>query len=126
MKTKNPTDSELAILQILWDKGPNTVRFVNEYLNTADKKVGYTTTLKIMQIMMEKQLLSRKPAGRQHIYEAAVKKESIQKNLLEKFVEKTFKGSASQLVMQLLGNKNASKEELEEIKSLIENLEKDA
>jgi len=126
MKTKNPTESELAILQILWEKGPSTVRFINDCLNTSEKKVGYTTTLKIMQIMMEKQLLSRNAAGRQHIYEAAVQKESIQKNLVEKFVEKTFKGSASQLVMQLLGNKNTSKEELEEIKSLINKLEDNA
>lgn len=123
MKTKNPTDSELEVLQILWENGPSTVRFVNDVQNKK-KEVGYTTTLKIMQIMMEKKLLSREADGRQHIYKAEVKKESVQKSLLDRFVENTFKGSAPQLVMQLLGNRKTSKAELDEIKALIEKIEK--
>ena len=130
MKTiKNPTESELEVLQILWENGPSTVRFVNEQMNKKDlnkaKEVGYTTTLKIMQIMNEKGLVSRKPEGRQHIYKALAKKEKVQKSLLDKFVENTFKGSAPQLVMQLLGNRKTSKEELDEIKALIDKIEKD-
>lgn len=124
MKTKNPTESELEILQILWENGPSTVRFVNDHLNKL-KEVGYTTTLKIMQIMNEKNLVSRKADGRQHIYKATVRKESVQKSLLDKFVENTFKGSAPQLVMQLLGNRKTSKAELDEIKALIDKIEQD-
>lgn len=126
---KNPTESELEILQILWENGPSTVRFVNEQMNKNivkdAKEIGYTTTLKIMQIMNEKGLVSRKAEGRQHIYKAIAKKESVQKSLLDKFVENTFKGSAPQLVMQLLGNRKTSKEELDEIKALIDKIEKD-
>ena len=121
-----PTEAELEILQILWMHGPSSVRFVNETLNaSSEKEVGYTTTLKLMQIMLEKGLVRRDDQSRTHIYEAAVSEEITQQKLLEKFVDATFRGSAMKLVMQALGNHQASREELDEIKALIERMEKE-
>lgn len=117
-----PTDSELEILQILWENGPSNVRFVNVRLNEA-REVGYTTTLKIMQIMAEKNLVTRNTESRTHIYSAAIDETEARKNLLEKFVDTTFRGSAMSLVMQALGNHEASMEELDEIKNLIKKME---
>ncbi len=117
-----PTDAELAILQVLWAHGPSSVRFVHEQLSE-EKEVGYTTTLKIMQIMTEKGLLQRNTDNRSHIYSPALKKEDTQKQLLQDFVDSTFRGSAMELVMQALGNHRASSQELQEIKALIANIE---
>lgn len=123
-----PTESELEILQILWEHGASTVRNVNEMLNekrvTGQKEIGYTTTLKLMQLMHEKGLANRNEESRTHIYEARVKENEMQKVLLEKFVDKTFRGSAMKMVMQALGNHETSKEELDEIKALISKIEK--
>jgi len=124
MPPTKPTESELEILQLLWEHGPVSVRFVHEILEQ-QKEVGYTTTLKLMQIMAEKGLVTRDTSNRTHIYQAAVSEESTQKNLLEKFVDSTFRGSAMKLVMQALGNNKASKEELEQIKDLIQKIEKE-
>lgn len=118
-----PTESELEILQILWQKGEATVREINEALNI-NREVGYTTTLKLMQIMLEKGILERDDATRTHIYKATITEAATQKILLNKFVEATFRGSAMKLVMQALGNHEASKSELNDLKKLIENLEK--
>lgn len=118
-----PTDSELEILQILWAKGPCTVREVNEELNLK-KETGYTTTLKIMQIMTEKGLLTRDESRRTHVYSAAVQEQEMQKQLLDKFLDSVFKGSAADLVMQALGNGKTSAEELHEIRKLIDQMEK--
>ena len=94
-----PTDAELQILHVLWEQGPSTVRTVNDLLNT-QREVGYTTTLKIMQIMhAEKGLLTRQEDGRTHIYSAAVTRDETQASLLQQFVDNTFRGSAMQLVM---------------------------
>ena len=125
MKNKNqkPTEAELQILQVLWQHGSSTVRFVNDKLNE-EKKTGYTTTLKTMQIMFEKKLVSRNEESRTHIYDAKVKEEVVQKQLLDRFLDKTFKGSAMKLVMQALGNRKTSKEELNEIRNLLDELEK--
>ena len=117
-----PTDSELEILQILWQEGPSSVRQVNEMLNT-DREVGYTTTLKIMQIMLDKGLVVRNTDARSHIYAAGVNESEVQSHLLQKFVKSTYRGSASKLMMQLLGNHNASKQELDAIKALIRKIE---
>lgn len=121
-----PTDAELAILQLLWDNGPNPVRFVNEKLNEQhrDKEIGYTTTLKLMQIMAEKGLLSRNTETRTHIYKAEVEQEDTKKALTQRFMDATFKGSAMHLVMHALGNHQTSQSELDEIKALIEKIEK--
>ncbi|MFC2098307.1 BlaI/MecI/CopY family transcriptional regulator [Bacteroidota bacterium] len=118
-----PTNSELEILSIIWQYGPSSVRFINDELNK-HKKVGYTTTLKLMQIMNGKGLLEREEKGRMHIYRAAIKEEETQKQLLDKFVETAFGGSAMQLVMQALGKNTTTPEELRELKKLIEKIEK--
>ncbi len=118
-----PTEAELAILQVLWENGPSSVRFIHEQLSQ-EKEVGYTTTLKIMQIMAEKGLLQRNTDQRTHIYYPALEKEDTQNQLLRDFVASAFKGSAMQLVMQALGNHKASDKELQEIKALIEKMEK--
>lgn len=119
-----PTESEMEILQILWEEGPSTVRRVNELQNNM-RKVGYTTTLKIMQLMVEKDLLDVDKTTRQHIYTAIPEQEKTRLNLLVSFLDKTFQGSASSLIMQLLGNKKTSKEELIQIKEYIHQLEKE-
>lgn len=123
MKKKiNPTESELEILQILWENGPSSVRFVNDKQNET-KEVGYTTTLKIMQIMSEKGLLEVNKEQRQHIYSSAIDESETKSSLLDGFLKKTFSGSAMKMVMQALGNHVPSKEELSEIKNLINEIE---
>src|ERR1700742_2836910 len=102
-KYVKPTESELEILQILWTKGLATVREVHEELARL-KDVGYTTTLKLMQIMHEKGLVKRDDTIRTHIYQAAVNKEKTQKHLLGKMIDSLFGGSPTQLVIQALGN----------------------
>lgn len=116
-----PTESELEILQVLWEKGDATVREVHEVL-TAHKDVGYTTTLKLMQIMFEKGLVLRNDSSKTHIYTANVSKEDTQQQLVNKMIRNLFNGSASQLVMQALGNQSASKEELDAIEAMIQQL----
>ena len=118
----NPTEAELDILQVLWESGPSTVRFVNEKQNE-DKEVGYTTTLKIMQIMAEKGMLEVNKDSRQHIYIPLLDEQETKGKLLDRFLNKTFSGSAMKMVMQALGNHNPTQEELDEIKSLIKDIE---
>jgi len=121
-----PTESELEILQILWKKGPSTVREINDLLsNDQDKNIGYTTTLKLMQIMYEKGLVKRDDSQRTHIYTAAVREGKIQSALLDRFLNAAYKGSASKLALQLLGNHKTTPDELAAIKALIDQLEKD-
>jgi len=123
LKSKyNPTESELEILQLLWINGPSTVRFINEKQNEL-KEVSYTTTLKIMQIMVEKGMLDVNKESRKHIYTPALDEVKTKNKLLEGFLKKTFSGSAMKMVMQALGNHNPSKEELNEIKNLISEIE---
>ena len=123
IKTIKPTESELEILQILWKKGNASVREVHEELLEI-KEAGYTTTLKLMQIMHEKGLVKRDDSMRTHIYQAAVNKERTQKHLLSKMIDSLFGGSPTQLVIQALGNgeHKASREELEEIQALLNEL----
>lgn len=118
-----PTESELEILQVLWAKGTASVREVHEELSRT-KEAGYTTTLKLMQIMHEKGLVRRDDSVKTHIYQPAVSREKTQKHLLGKMINTVFGGSTTQLVMQALGNHKASPDELEEIQQLIENLKK--
>jgi len=117
-----PTDSELEILQVLWERGPSTVRQVHEQISQ-QREVGYTTILKLMQIMTEKGLAGRNTDQRTHIYRAAVTEAQTQQTLLRRFLDTTFRGSASKMVMQALGNRDTSPEELEEIKAFIERME---
>jgi predicted transcriptional regulator len=120
-KTIKPTESELEILNILWRKGNASVREVHEEL-LQTKEAGYTTTLKLMQIMHEKGLVKRDDSIKTHIYQAAVSKEKTQKQLLNKMINSVFGGSPGELVMQALGNHKASAEELEEIQKMLDNL----
>jgi BlaI family penicillinase repressor len=113
-----PTDSELEILHVLWTNGPSTVRQVHESLSQS-RDIGYTTALKLMQIMHEKGLLTREESNRSHTYAAAVTEEETQRGLVDRFVETAFRGSASKLVMQVLGQHKASRQELDEIKKLL-------
>ncbi|MGD2033493.1 MAG: BlaI/MecI/CopY family transcriptional regulator [Bacteroidales bacterium] len=124
-KRKNiePTTAELEILNILWEQQPLTVREIHEKLS-ASKEVGYTTTLKIMQNMTIKGLLARELEGKSHLYSTVHEKEETRQGLLNRFLDTAFGGSASSLVMQLLGNSKTSEEELEEIKKLIDQIEK--
>ena len=123
IKNIKPTESELEILQVLWEKGQASVRDVHEEL-LKTKEAGYTTTLKLMQIMHEKGLVKRDDSIKTHIYQAAVSKEKTQKHLLGKMIDTLFGGSPTQLVMQALGNHKASDIELEEIQKLLDNLKK--
>lgn len=120
-KIIKPTESELEILQVLWIKGLATVREVHEEL-AKSKDVGYTTTLKLMQIMNEKGLVKRDDSMRTHVYQSAVNKEKTQKHLLTKMIDSLFGGSTTQLVIQALGENKASPEELQKIQELLNNL----
>lgn len=122
MKIPNPTPSELKVLQILWTNGPSTVKYVHENMEQS-KEVGYTTTLKIMQVMTEKGLLTRKAEGKRHIYIPAIDEDSAQDALLKRFLNAAFRGSASNLVMKALGNSKTSAKELDDIKKFIDNLD---
>jgi len=118
-----PTRAELEILQVLWEFGANTVRFVNNELNK-QRDVNYTSTLKQMQIMADKGILKRNESQMKHIYAPVQAEIKTKGQLLDKFVNTLYKGSTTNLVMQLLGNEKTSKEELEEIKKLLNDLEK--
>ena len=115
-----PTDSEMEILQILWERGESSVRNVHENLNK--KEVGYTTTLKLMQIMLDKGMVSRDSTAKTHLYTALISKEQTQHKFLEKMIDTVYNGSTARLVMQALGNKQTSKEEIELIKAYLDNL----
>ena len=121
VKYIKPTESELEILQVLWDRGLASVREVHEELSKT-KDAGYTTTLKLMQIMHEKGLVKRDDSVKTHIYQPAASREKTQKHLLGKMITTLFGGSTTQLVMQALGNHKASAEELDEIQKLLNNL----
>jgi predicted transcriptional regulator len=120
-----PTKSELEILQVLWTHGPSTVRFVNDTLNEQKKAVQYTTTLKFMQLMAEKKLLARDESSMKHIYRAAVEEQKTKSFLLDRFVDSMYNGSASSLMIQLLGNKKTSKKELQAIRDMLDKMRKD-
>jgi predicted transcriptional regulator len=124
-KKPEPTKSELEILQVLWKHGPSTVRFVNDTLNEEKREVHYTSTLKLMQIMAEKELLARDETNMKHVYSAAMDEQKMKGMLLDKFVDNMYNGSAGSLVLQLLGNKKTSKKELQAIKDLLNKLDKE-
>jgi predicted transcriptional regulator len=120
-----PTASELEILRVLWSEGPSTVRDVHERLNRT-KPMGYTTVLKLMQIMAEKGLVARNEDQRAHVYEAACRQQETQQQLVGDLVDRAFGGSASELVMQALAAKRASPEELAEIRRILDEFERGA
>jgi BlaI family transcriptional regulator, penicillinase repressor len=117
-----PTEKELEILQILWKTRLASVKQVFEALG-GDKANGYTTILKMMQIMCEKGLVTRQKQGKLHLYQAVSSQEITQRQILDKMIHSVFQGSAAQLVMRALGNKKSTKEEIAEIKKYLEKLE---
>ena len=122
-KVPQPTDGELAILKILWELGPATVREVNEAMNKT-KTIGYTTTLKLMQIMTEKGILLRNDSKYKHIYKPVITEESAQKQLVGDLLERVFSGSAEKLVMRALSAKKVSVKELAKIRKMLDKLER--
>ena len=119
VNTPRPTDAELAILRVLWERGPSTVRQVHEVLGR-ERPTAYTTALKLLQIMTEKGLVWRDESERTHIYHARLTEEQTQRQLVRDLLERAFGGSASKLVMQALAARRASPEELGEIRKLID------
>jgi predicted transcriptional regulator len=117
-----PTEAELAILRVLWERGPSTVRDVTEAVQD-DRGTGYTTALKLLQIMTEKGLVKRNDSARSHVYTASVPAETTQRQLVSDLLERAFGGSAAKLVMQALSSQRATREELAEIRRLIDQSE---
>jgi predicted transcriptional regulator len=121
MAVQRPTDTELKLLRILWERGPSTVREIFETLPDGDS--GYTTVLKLMQIMFEKGLVTRDESNRSHIYKAKQKAEQTQRSLVKDLASRAFGGATNKLVMQALRSKKVSAEELAEIRELLDELE---
>jgi predicted transcriptional regulator len=120
--TPKPTDKELEILRIVWEKGPVSVRDVYEQLG-GESSNGYTTILKLMQIMNEKGHLSRQKSGKLHLYKAVISQESTQQHAVEKMIQNLFEGSSSRLVLSVLGSRKSTRVELKAIKDYIDRLE---
>jgi predicted transcriptional regulator len=118
-RAPRPTDAELAILRILWDRGPSTVRQVHDILGR-DRQAAYTTALKLLQIMTEKGLVERDERDRTHIYRPRLSEETTQRQLVRDLVDRAFGGSSSKLVMQALATERASVEELRDIRKAID------
>jgi predicted transcriptional regulator len=118
-----PTEAELAILRVLWERGPSTVRDVQQAIE-AERGTGYTTALKLLQIMTEKGLVRRDSRQRTHVYEAVLPAEATQRQLVRDLLDRAFGGSARKLVMQALSAERASKADLAEIRKLLDELEK--
>jgi predicted transcriptional regulator len=114
---RRPTDAELAILRVLWTRGPSTVRQVAEAIG---REVGYTTVLKLMQIMTEKRLVRRDESSRTHVYAAAFSEDQTQRQLVADLLHRVFDGSAAKLVVQALAATKTSPEELAEIRKLLD------
>ena len=114
-----PTDAELAILRVIWERGPSTVRQVHEVLER-DRPTGYTTVLKMLQIMIDKGLVLRDESERTHVYRARLSEQQTQRQLVRDLLERAFDGSAAKLVMQALAARRASREELAEIRKLLD------
>lgn len=123
-KKIEPTKSELEILQVLWQNGPSPVRFVMEELNKI-RELNYTATLKLMQLMVDKGILKRDESRMQHIYYPAYDEKKVKAQLLDKFLDTVYNGSAATLMMQLAGNKKTTKEDLKKMRDLLDRLEKE-
>lgn len=124
MSPTKPTDAELEILRLLWKKGPSTVRAIHDELNR-ERPTGYTTALKLLQIMSEKGLVLRDTSQRAHVYRATHAEETMQRHLIHRLMDRAFGGSAVKLVMRALSDKKASPEELAQIRSLLDQMEED-
>ncbi|MCA9663735.1 MAG: BlaI/MecI/CopY family transcriptional regulator [Myxococcales bacterium] len=117
-EAKRPTEAETEILAILWERGPSTVREVHAALE-ARRGVGYTTVLKLMQIMAHKGLVERDESRRSHVYSALVEREGVQERLVGDLIDRAFAGSAAELVVRALSSKPASKEELSDLRAML-------
>lgn len=117
-----PTDNELAVLRVLWDRGPCPVREIHEVLSRG-KPVGYTTVLKTLQIMVHKRLVTRDARGRAHVYRPAAPRPQTLKRLVDDLVDRAFGGAVAQLVIQALGGRSASTDDIRELRRLLESLE---
>jgi BlaI family transcriptional regulator, penicillinase repressor len=124
-KKSEPTRSEIEILKVLWQHGPSTVRLVNDTLNQEQRPVQYTSTLKLMQIMVEKGILKRDETNMKHIYSATQEEQQTKSFLLDRFIDSMYDGSASSLMMQLLGNKKTSKKEWNAIREWMDKMSND-
>lgn len=122
MRTLRPTDAELGILQVLWEHGPSTVREAQAHLG-GDQKVGYTTVLKLLQIMYEKGLVGRDESSRAHVYRPTEGRDQAQRGLVGDLLERAFSGSSETLVLRALEVKKSSPEELRRIRALLDRLE---
>src|ERR1700722_4171594 len=118
-----PTKSELEILQVLWQYGPSTVRFVNDQLNEQKREVNYMSTQKLMLIMLDKGFVTKDASQMTHVYQATADEDKTKGQMLDRVVDNLFNGSASNLMMQLMGNKKLSPKEMEEFKELIKKLD---
>jgi predicted transcriptional regulator len=118
-KIPRPTDAELALLCVLWERGPSTVRQVHDVVSEG-RALAYTTTLKLLQIMTEKGLVRRQEQGRSHVYQARFAEEETQRRLVGDLLDRAFGGSAAKLVLQALAARRASPEDLREIRALID------
>ncbi|MEM6846207.1 MAG: BlaI/MecI/CopY family transcriptional regulator [Bacteroidota bacterium] len=125
LKFPKPSENELAILQVLWEREPTTVKEVNEILNQK-KPTGYTTTLKLMQIMHDKGLVTRTTKGakgKSHLYSSSVSEKQVNGQLLDQFIQRVFRGSASSMVMRAIGRSDITPEEIEEIRNFLDGLD---
>ena len=118
-----PTKSELEILQVLWEFGPSTVRFVNDKLNEQKREVNYMSTQKLMLIMLDKGFVTKDASQMTHVYQATADEDKTKGQMLDRVVDNLFNGSAGNLMMQLMGNKKLSPKEMEEFKELIKKLD---
>ena len=123
-RTPRPTDAELEILNVLWQRGASTVRDVHQAITRTRPAMGYTTVLKLMQIMAEKNLVQRDESQRAHVYEARLEREQTQRQLIGDLLDRAFEGSAMKLVMQALNTKQASAEELSTIRDMLDEFER--
>lgn len=123
IKKIEPTRSELEILQVLWEHGPSTVRFVMEELNKK-REMNYTAVLRLMQLMADKGILQRDQTQMQHVYRVVEEENKTKEHLLDKFLDTLYKGSAASLIIHLVDNKQATKEEIKKIKALLDKMEK--
>lgn len=127
MKLPRPTDAELGILRVLWERGPCTVREVHDVLHKDEQGgSGYTTVLKLMQIMTDKGLVERDESNRAHVYKARATQQKTQRQLVTDLVERAFGGSPAQLALQALSTKKTSREELAELRRLLDTLEEES
>jgi BlaI family penicillinase repressor len=122
-KKVEPTKAELEILNVLWQNGPSTVRLVNDKLNE-HRDINYTSTLKLMQIMADKGIVKRDESQMKHVYHVVEEEQKTKSHLLDRFVDSVYQGSAGNLMMQLLGNKKASEEDLASIRAMLDKLDK--